>query len=392
MPKILLSTTMRWPTAARLAGAFAQSGCAVDALAPAGHPLDVSRYPARRFRYRALAPARTLNAAIADSKPDLIVPCDDRALMHLLALQHGEFAGLVARSLGSPQNYAQLASRAGFLAAARDAGVAVPDTIAVEDKSTFEFALAMMGLPAVLKLDGSWGGDGVAILRRSDAARAAWRRFARPTSRFKSMMRALHRGDAHHLLAALQTAPARVSLQRHVSGTPATTSMACWQGAVVAAHHFDVLAADGERGPAGVIKRVDDAAMDDAARKLARRFGLSGLHGLDYVRDADGRVNLIEINPRATQTSHLALEQDLCAALAASMAGTTALSRPAATARDIIALFPRALPRDAAGPWLGAAYHDVPHDDARLRDACLGPTRSIASRGPAHADAILNGT
>jgi hypothetical protein len=392
MPKILLSTTMRWPTAARLAGAFAQSGCAVDAIAPAGHPLDVSRYPTRRFRYRALAPLRTLHAAIADSKPDLIVPCDDRALAHLLALQHGEFAGLVARSLGAPQHYAQLTGRAGFLAAARDAGVAVPDTIAVEDKSTFEFALAMMGLPAVLKTDGSWGGDGVAILRRSDTARDAWRRFTHPTSRIKSTMRALRSGDAHHLLAALKTAPARISLQRHVWGTPATTSMACWQGEVVAAHHFDVLTADGERGPASVIKRVNDAAMDDAGRKLARRFGLSGLHGLDYMRDADGRVNLIEINPRATQTSHLALEQDLCAALAACVTGTTALPRPTATARDIIALFPRELPRDAAGPWPGAAYHDVPHDDARMRDAYLGPFKPTASRGPAHAAAILNET
>ena len=51
------------------------------------------------------------------------------------------------------------------------------------------------------------------------------------------------------------------------------------------------------------------------ARRIAARFGLSGLQGLDFVRDEEGLPHLIEINPRATQICHLALGSDLPAAL-----------------------------------------------------------------------------
>jgi len=83
----------------------------------------------------------------------------------------------------------------------------------------------------------------------------------------------------------------------------------------------DVLVTNGAAGPASVVRRIDDAAMADAATRLARRFNLSGLFGLDYVRDAAGQPHLIEINPRATQTSHICFGpgRDLCAALAAKL-------------------------------------------------------------------------
>jgi hypothetical protein len=101
--------------------------------------------------------------------------------------------------------------------------------------------------------------------------------------------------------------------------------------------------------------------MQEAARRIAARFGLSGLYGLDYMRAEDGQVRLLEINPRATPTSHLALgpEHDLLAALL-SAAGHPRLDRPAVTRGGRIALFPQEWRRDPQSPHLATAYHDLP--------------------------------
>ncbi|HEY2068841.1 MAG TPA: ATP-grasp domain-containing protein [Rhizomicrobium sp.] len=370
MPKILLSTTVRWPSAARLAGALSESGCAVDALFPDNHPLSASRYPTTRFAYRALAPLASLAKAIHQSQPDLIVACDDRAVSHLRTLHEAapEFRTVIEHSFGDPQSYAGLVSRSGFIAAARQAGITAPETVSVDDEASLEFALRLIGLPAVLKADGSWGGDGVAIVQDIDAARAAWRRLSATPSRLRGLARALRRKDAHYLAKPARPA---ISLQRYIPGTPATSSFFCWKGQVIAANHFDVLNTCGTAGPASVVKRVDDAAMEAAACRLASQFGLSGLHGLDYVRDAQGKPHLIEINPRATQTSHLGFGpgHDLCAALAAR-AGGHGFGRTPIPGRAV-ALFPQEWRRDRTSTWLKSAHHDVPWDDPRLVDACL---------------------
>ncbi len=390
MPKILLSTSVRWPSAARLAGALSAAGCIVDALFPDNHPLAASRYPAKRFAYRPLQPLRTLARAIRESAPDLIVACDDRAVGHLRRL-HAEAPDLRARietALGNPQSYDELASRSGFVTAAREAGIDAPETLAVEDEATLDFALRIMGLPAVLKADGSWGGDGVAVVRTIDEAKTAWRKLAIAPSRLRGLLRAARRGDMHYLLA--QKTPS-ISLQRFIPGTPATTSFVCWQGDVLAANHFDVLATKGAAGPASVVRRIDDSNMEDAARRLARRFGLSGLHGLDYVRDAAGKPHLIEINPRATQTSHLSFGagHDLCAAMAAKIGGSSLGRR--AILGDAVALFPQEWTRDRASRWLRTAHHDVPWEDPGVIDACLGAQPRTAFAPSLKPAASLNG-
>ena len=80
----------------------------------------------------------------------------------------------------------------------------------------------------------------------------------------------------------------RVHVQRFIQGKPATSAFACRDGEVLAALHMDVVAWQRATGPASLIRRTDCAAMDGAAHKIARRFKLSGLHGLDFMRDEDG--------------------------------------------------------------------------------------------------------
>ena len=43
---------------------------------------------------------------------------------------------------------------------------------------------------------------------------------------------------------------------------------------------------------------LENREMAVAAERIARRLCLSGLHGLDFMLDEDGRAHLIEINPR----------------------------------------------------------------------------------------------
>lgn len=349
---ILLATTMGWPFPAQLAGAFVGAGSQVQALAPAGSMLARSRYPARHHLYSSLAPMDCLTQAISGSKPDLIVPCDDLA------------ARLLAQAQGEP-----LLGRLDFLRRASEAGVQIAATREIGRVEELEAAIEELGLPLVLKLDHSWGGEGVFIAASRQEAIGGFRRFSRQ-SRLRDMLRVLRGRGLHFLTQALYPVSSRISAQRFVTGTPATSSVACWKGKVAAMHHFDVRVSTTPTSPASVIAISDCNQMARSAEAVARAFGLSGLFGLDYIRDGSGQVHLLEMNRRATPTMHLALEEDLTASLLKA-AGFAASFRPPVTDKKLIALFPREWMRDPASPWLTRAYHDVPWDDPEVMRACV---------------------
>jgi len=365
--RVLIASTTDWHAPARLAGAFANAGSTVQALAPARAPIRASRYVDVHHVYRALAPLASLSVAVARAEPDLIVPCDDRMLWHLVNLG----GQAVDRSLGDLSRFEALRSRVGQIAAACDEGIAAPKTVAVTSEAVLEYALGHVGLPAVLKTDGSWGGEGVAFVATRAEAIAAYRRFATLLSLPRALARTWRRRDLHHATDALAPAQSAISLQAFVAGTPANTAFACWRGEVLAAVHVDVLMESKSGGPASVIRRIASPEMDAAARKLAARFGLSGLHGLDFVRDATGALHVIEINPRATQTAAIAWGAGLdCPAALARMFGP-AVDRPAVTNGSDVALFPQEWNRDPTSPYLASAYHDVPWDDPGVLGACV---------------------
>ncbi len=381
--RILLTTTVKWPSAAYLAGAFASLGCPVEALFPHGHVLAVSRHLSRSHVYHPLCQAASFAAAIAAAKPDLIIPCDDRAVSLLLSLHASapELSALLERSLGRSASYPVMMARSSAIAAARAAGVLAPLTMPAADESKLVRALETVGLPAVLKTDGSWGGGDVVVVRTPGEAVLAFRKLAAPPSRLRSVARAILRKDAHFLHAAYRPRAAAVHLQQFIKGHPATSAVACRDGEVLAAIHVDVVAWQGATGPASLLKRTDCSRMDDAARRIARHFGLNGLQGLDFVRDEEGAPHLIEINPRATRICHLALGEgrDLPAALLGLA------PRPAATDKQLIALFPQEWVRDPSASSSSAAYHDVPWDDPAVAAACGGRAPSAA---PAEANPL----
>ncbi len=371
---------MKWPSVARLAEAFAGVGAEVEVLLPIGHVAAKSRFVARTHAYDPLFPLGVLARAVAQAAPDLVVPCDDRALMQLLALRGND--ALLARSLGELASYPTLMTRRDFICAARGAGLLAPETVRIDLESELAAGLRETGYPAVLKVDGSWGGDGTAVVHDADAARAAYARLAATPSRGRSVMRAILRKDPHFLRDALRPPVFAVNLQAFVPGKPATSAFACWKGRVLASIHMDVLETVHARGPASVMRRVDCPRMEQAAVQLAERFGLSGLHGLDFVRDDRGRPHLIEMNPRATQASAFALGpgHDLAAALVGCFNPSACRPRPLLTGNPVIALFPQEWRRDPASPWLHSAYPDVPWDDPEVLRACLAPGQAPPER------------
>lgn len=366
---ILLAATIGWPSAARYASGFVAAGCTVDSLSPKSAPIRASRYAHRHYEYNALFPIASLRSAIAQSRPDLIVACDDRVVTQMLELysrekENSDIAKLIKRSLGDVAAYSPMMSRQDSLEAMRAEGVRVPDGVAIENEAALERAIAQIGLPAVLKADGSWGGEGVAVARTPEEARAAYRKLAFPAPRWRSVARALRRKDMHFLHEAIAPKARAISLQKFIAGHPAASAFAAKDGEVVASIGYDVLVAQGTIGPPNVIRRVDCPQIQEAARKVAKRFGLSGMHGLDFIRDANGDVHLIEINPRATQGGTLAFGagRDLPAALAATLSPANSGLRPA-IANDVVAFFPRAWKRDGGDYWLAHAHHDIPWDD-----------------------------
>ncbi len=373
--KVLLFTTVDWVSTARYAGGFKAASWTVDALAPKGTPVTLSRYLDTHHRYRALRAPASLRRALDASRPDLIVACDDRAVALLLRLHakaDDRIKALIARSLGSPENFPAMISRSLSMQAAAQIGIRAPETVQVGNEAELDTCLDKLGLPAVLKADGSWGGDGVIVARSRDEARAAFAKLMRPASRLRNVARALRRKDAHFLIEAVRPSKQRVSVQKFVTGSGAASAFACWKGEMVASLHYDVLIADGAIGPPGVIRRVDCAQMEEASRRIAGHFGLSGIYGLDFIRDDKGLVHLIEINPRTTQGGTLAFGdgRDMPQALAGCVTGTPATRREAIP-DDVVAFFPAEWQRDASSPYLMSGYHNVPWDDPAVLKHCF---------------------
>jgi hypothetical protein len=364
--KVLLATTVCWPSAARLADSLASLEARVEAVSPCGHALALSRHLTHAYRYRALAPLASFAAAIAGSTPDLIVPCDDRAVRTLLAL--GRPKPLLEHSLGKLESHPRLMARAEAMQAAREEGLATAETVRVD--GALDAALEQLGLPIVLKSEASWGGGGVIVARTSQEARRAFRKLSRAPSRLRSLARAMLRADAHFLHEVLVPKAPSVIAQRFIAGAPATSAFVCREGEVLAALHMDVVAWQGATGPAAVLRRCQSPQMDEACRRLARRFGLSGFIGLDFMREETGTAHLIEVNPRATQICHLALDADLAAAFLGRPA------RPAVTERPLIALFPQAQGLDPKGV-LASAFWDLPWSEPRLLRRLRGRTEGF---------------
>jgi Carbamoyl-phosphate synthase L chain, ATP binding domain len=382
-PTALIATTTNWVPAARLAVALANVGFRVEVLCPSGHPVSKSRAASRTHAYQGLMPLRSLARAIATSNPDVVVPGDDLATRHLHEL-HGQrelypgdaasLALVIERSLGSPQAFSIVQSRAGFMELARKEGIRVPRTEVLRSAEDVNQWVERAGLPTVLKADGTSGGDGVRIVRTPAEAQHAFRKLQAPPLWARAFKRAVLDQDRTLIWPSLLRHRPELSGQALVAGHEATSTIVCWKGTVLASLHFEVLRKCNAAGHATVVRLIDNAEISTAVERVVRRMGLSGLCGFDFMLEArTGHAYLIEINPRLTQVGHITLGagHDLPAALYGAVSGQLGRVSPAVTANDTIALFPHEWARDPGSEFLRTGYHDVPWDTPELVHACI---------------------
>ena len=238
---------------------------------------------------------------------------------------------------------------------------------------------------AILKADHSWGGWGVRIVRDIREAEVALGRMTGARYLALAMKRLLWDQDPELVLGLLRGRKPALTVQAFIPGTVANCALASWEGEVLASIAVEVLVSHGPTGSATVVRVVYHPEMISIAARIVRHLGGTGFFGFDFIlEERSGRAFLLEVNPRATQISHLALGKgrNLPAALCARLLGESVSDTPAVTERDVIAFFPQELRRDPDSRFLVTAYNDIPYEEPALVRAFLAkpsPTRRLVS-------------
>jgi ATP-grasp domain len=373
--KVLLVTGNWVPIPARLAMALIEHGCAVSAACPPGHPLRYVYGISNIHAYSCLTSQRSVAAAVCREQPDIVVPCDDRSAfqLHELHRLRPELRTLIERSLGDPRAFSVLQRRSRLLEMARELGIRVADFCSVTSAAHAAECFPRFGPTALLKIDGTAGGQGVQIVRSPEAAAAAFRRMRSAAGFATALKRLTVNRDPQVLWSWSRREKLTTTMQQFVHGTPANIMAACWNGRIVGEVSVEAISSQGVTGAALVVRLIDNEELSRAAALLAGRLGLSGFFGLDFMLErGTGAAHLIEMNPRCTQLGHLKVPSgDLAGALCASLTERERPKPPSPIATDKIAFFPQAWQWGATSAFLGRLYHDVPWEQRRLVEALM---------------------
>lgn len=377
-PKVLLAATLWWPLSARLAARFLRYGCEVSAICSPGHLLHHVPGIRRVHHFRALDPGASLAAAIVATKPDIVIPCDDRAVWQLHELQAArpDLRPLVESSLGPAAEFDIIATRLKLLETARALGIRIPETRPIEREDDVRAWFAAGPRPSVMKADATWGGSGVRMVDAAEEALAAYGTLRRRGGLGAALKRLVINRDPLATWTLRKQQSAAVTLQERIAGRPANAMVACWRGEALAIVAVEVLSSQGTTGAGIVVRVIDNREIARAGRLLAERLRMSGFFGLDFVVDpATGSAHLIELNPRCTQLGHLAIlsKGDLASFLYAKLAGRACSDPPTPIGNDVIAFFPQALQAEPSSGFAAGAHVDIPWEHPPLVRELLLP-------------------
>jgi hypothetical protein len=381
-PHILLATTGQLPSTARLAMELHDAGARVSLIAPNNHPARALDFITEHVTYRALAPRYGLQAALLRLQPDIVIPCDERTVRDLHAIhratRHDQVRLLIEKSTAPAETYPTITSRAALLSLAHRRGVRVPGSMALRDVWDLERWIAGNPVPFVLKADGSWAGFGVRIISNVSLAGTEFRRMTRRSSLRLALRESLLEGNHFGIRSWARRERPAMSVQRYIDGWPANVGVACWQGEVLAAVCAESVATTSATGPSTVARIIHNREMIDAATRVVKALGLSGMIGFDFmIEAATGAAYLIEMNPRNTPICAVRLGpgRDLAEAFVARLAGRPVRERPPRTERDIVVFFPDTWREDPANHFLRSGYHDVPWEQPNLVRILVRPER-----------------
>jgi carbamoylphosphate synthase large subunit len=358
------------------------AGARVSLIAPSNHPARALNFLAHCTTYRALAPRHCLETALDRLRPDIVIPCDERTVRDLHAIwrttSRPHVKDLIRTSTAPARNFPIITSRAALLSLAQKEGVRVPPSMPLPDKQTLDRWSETHAAPFVLKADGSWAGFGVRIISTVATARDAYSQMTQPVSLRLALRESLLEGNYFDVRSWLRRERPSLSVQGYVDGWPANVGVACWQGEVLAAVCAESVSTTSATGPSTVARIIHNSEMIDAARRVVKTLGLSGMIGFDFmIEAATGAAYLIEMNPRNTPICAVRLGpgRDLAEALVARICRRPARERPPRTERDIVVFFPDTWRGDPANHFLRSGYHDVPWEQPDLVRVLMLPER-----------------
>jgi glutathione synthase/RimK-type ligase-like ATP-grasp enzyme len=359
--------------------AFRRVGCEVHLVCPPNHPALSAHALQQSYRYHGVSAQQSLRNAMLKAAPDVVIPCDDVAMRHMHRLywiasqgkneESMAISKLLQHSMGNPAGYPITESREKFIALIQELDVRVPETKTVNSADQVEEWLAQFGFPAVLKADGTSGGEGVKIVHTMPEALRAYKTLRAPLATVVAAKRTFIDRDSNCIVPWLMQHPRQVSVQRFVAGPDATIAAACWQGEVLASIDAEVLQTSKPKGPATIIRIRQNDERLKTVRKIVCKLGFTGLCGFDFMMDAaSGDSYLIEMNARSTQTCSLPLgpQRDLIASFCTALTGQPCFDAPLQFPGDTIALFPMAWAGDTSSDLFRSSYLDLPEAEPEL--------------------------
>jgi hypothetical protein len=391
-PIVLLTSTNRWHNAARLAISLSEAGCVVSAVCPSHNPLLKTNAVQETFSYSGIHPMDSLRSAIETTNPSIIVPCDDLAAQHLHELYACErkletsgtkITTLIMRSLGSPESYPTVSARYDLIKMASQEGIRVPDTALLNTVDDLKSWHTRQPFPWVLKADGTSGGHSVKIAYTLMDAEKIFFELSQRLRATQVIKWLIVDRDSFWLRPWWNRLSPRITVQSYIQGHPANSAVVCSDGSVLAGICVEVLSAKGQTGPASVVRVIDNTEMMLAAERIARRLGIAGFFGLDFmIEESSGTPYLIEMNPRCTPLCHLRLGKgrDMIGPLWAQISGQPVRETSPVSSNDVIVYFPQALQNET--PFLKSGFHDIPQGEPDLIQELLHPwpARSLLFR------------
>ncbi len=200
----------------------APSRRAVRSAAPAATRYSDWRFllPPRTGRYRDARRTLHLAVALAILRPDIVIPGDERSLYVMIALERrlgpitrkllfGAAAAL-RRSLPPPDHIAAATRRDANHRLAEELKIPCPAAASPNSLAELESFAGEVGLPVVIKSEGSQAGSGVWICRTIEEVRRGWE-------------------ERHR-----RTPGRRALVQKFIDGRPAMRAIAAVDGRVVA--------------------------------------------------------------------------------------------------------------------------------------------------------------
>ena len=377
--RILIVATNKWFSVGQFLAALIQVGFDVAVVCPSGNPIKHIKRLSARYTYSSFRSQKSIRAAIADWKPQLLVCNDDRAVRELHNIhrqaraeagrpESGALAELIEFSLGASQGFATSRSKSRIISVAQALQIACPPTIVFNSYRDIDRHLGRITFPALLKLDESWGGRGVRLVYDDrDLMRAALE-LSFPHEWPKSVKSLLARVIDVVPIAYRPPLPQNTSLQHYVCGKPANRAVLCWKGKILAGITIEAIETSSEFGPTTLAHIFEHAEITEATEKIVQSQRLSGFLGFDFMIDHANQAWFVEMNPRVTPACHLRFKApSLPAALFLQLTGELPHGDTREVPGDRIALFPNRV-SNATGSR--TYFDDTPEDEPAFLEAC----------------------